>query len=89
MQVTDVVSGAVLGKAIQPGDDPAVDQYRLDARDLLAHASVPKHPDPAGVGGDHATDGGRVARGQVDAEVQAGRPRVRGQCGQCHPGTRL
>ena len=46
-----------LGSAVQPADDRAVGEHRLEPDDLRAHAAVAQHPLAAGVGRDQAADG--------------------------------
>ena len=51
-------------------------QHHLEPHHLRAHASVAQHADAARIGGDHAADGRAVARGEVDAELEAGASRM-------------
>ena len=65
-----------LSSPAMPADDRAVGEHRLGAEQLRAHRAVAQHADAAGVRRDQAADGGAVARGQVDAEVET---RLRGR----------
>ena len=68
-----------------PDSEPIVEpsaSTAVDAGDLGPHRAEAHHPRPAGVGGDGAADGGRVAAGEVDRRVEAGGAGVRTPPGQ-------
>ena len=71
-QGRQVVAGVVLQQR-RALDDRAVGQHRLQPRDAGADGPVAHGAYPAGVGGGEAADGRAVARGEVDARVQARR----------------
>ena len=70
-QRRQVIAGVVLDHPRQPPHDAAVGQDRLEPEQLRAHRSVAEDMDAARVRGDHAADGGRVPRAQVDAKREA------------------
>ena len=63
-----VVAGVVLHQAVEVAHDAAVGQHGLDAQHLGRMRAPPHDVEPAGVGGHHPADGGRVAGAEVDAE---------------------
>ena len=85
-QAGQVVAGVVLREAWHAAEDRAFGRHRLDAADLRAHRAVTHHPDAAGVRGDHAADGRAIPRGEVHAEVPAGRTHVLLEVAKGNPG---
>jgi hypothetical protein len=73
---------------VQPADDRAVPEHRLDAEHLVAGHAVAEHVDPAGVGRDRPADRRRVAGGEVHAVRPPGRGRrlLDGRHGRAGPG---
>ena len=69
-QVFQVVAGAGLQHAGEVGKDSSVGQHRLKAEHAVAHRAVAEGHDAAGIGGNHAANGGAAARGKVDAGIE-------------------
>ena len=77
-----------LARRLQPAEDRAVGEHRLEPDDLGAHAAVAQHPDAARVRRDQAADVAESRAREVDAEVEPGRPGVLLQRCQRHAGAR-
>ncbi len=65
----EVVADVVLDEAGQAGGDGAVGQDHLEPCKTCPHRPMPDDVDAPRVGGDHASEGGGVPSGDVDAEL--------------------
>ena len=83
----EVVAGVVLRQPGHVGQHGPAGQDHLDPDHVGPHVAVAQHPQPAGVGGHHPPDGGRVPGGQVDPEGEPGTRRHLVHAGQGRPGT--
>ena len=80
------IASVVLHETGKAPDHRSVREDRLDPHDLLAHHAVPEHVYAAGVGGDHASHRGGIARAHVHPEHPAGPPDVLLQKRKGRPG---
>ena len=69
-QLLDVIALIGLGDLREIGEHGAVRQHRLEAENALSHGAVAKGLAAAGIGRDHAADGGAVAGADIDAGRQ-------------------
>lgn len=67
-----VVAGVVFEEAGKAGEGRAIGEDCFESDELVAHGAIADDADAAGVGGDHASDGGGGAGGEVDPDVPAG-----------------
>ncbi len=80
-QRRQVIAAVVLARAVDRAHDPTVGEHSRQPANLLAHHAVGADTQPAGVGGDHPSDGGGVPGGEIDTEVQVRGPGKRGKGG--------
>ena len=72
-QPGQVVAGGVLERTVHPGQQRAGRQRELGGDQLSSGRAPAQHPQPTGIRGDRAADGGRVPGGPVHPELPAGR----------------